>query len=182
MHFRAAKLSRAETFASLGLSSLSGKKVLLHCFGGHALSAPSSLPTLPDGWACISQTIAQPPLFHRILQDVYMPDLIAACDVVLGKLGWGTCSEVIGNGYTPFIYVPRSAFVEEAGLLRWMQSAHRRIVRLEVERYEDSDWVGAIEEAQAMKERKGEFQEEDWAKNEAELVKIFGETIESALD
>lgn len=111
-----------------------------------------------------------------------MPDLVGACDVALGKLGWGTCSEAIGNGYRPFIYVPRSAFVEEAGLLSWMQSAHRRIVRLGVERYEDSDWAGAIEEAQMMQGQNGDFQEEDWAKNDAELVRIFDQTIKNALD
>ncbi|KAH7350880.1 hypothetical protein BKA65DRAFT_359869, partial [Rhexocercosporidium sp. MPI-PUGE-AT-0058] len=79
-----------------------------------------------------------------------MPDIIGASDAVLGKLGWGTCSEVIGNGYKPFICVPRNAFVEEAGLLRWMQTAHRKVVRLEVQKYENSDWLEAIEEAWDM--------------------------------
>ncbi|KAL3419911.1 hypothetical protein PVAG01_08410 [Phlyctema vagabunda] len=180
MHFRKAQRSREETFAALGLQCLSDKKVLLHCFGGHGLDALGELPKLPKGWACVSQTIDHPPLFHKISHDVYMPDIIGACDAVLGKLGWGTCSEVIGNGYKPFIYVPRTAFIEEAGLLTWMESAHRRVVRLEVERYESTDWMGAIEEAQRLQVQALDS-EIDWAANDIELVRIFEETLESAL-
>jgi L-arabinokinase len=181
MHFRKAIRNRNETLAGLGLQCLEEKKVLLHCFGGHGLDAPSKIPKLPEGWACVSQTINSPPFFYRISNNVYMPDVIGACDAVVGKLGWGTCSEVIGNGYKPFIYVPRSAFIEEAGLLSWMQSAHRRIVRLDVEKYEGSDWQGAIEEAQKMHVENSGLKE-DWAKNDADLVRIFVDTLESALN
>jgi hypothetical protein len=181
MHFRTAVRNRNETFTGLGLQCLKGKKVLLHCFGGHGLDAPSKIPKLPEGWACISQTINCLPFFYKISNDVYMPDIIGACDAFLGKLGWGTCSEVIGNGYKPFIYVPRSAFIEEGGLLSWMQSAHGRIVRLEVEKYESSDWKGAIEDVQKMQMQNSEF-EADWVKNDADLVRIFEDTLESALN
>ncbi|PVH85372.1 hypothetical protein DL98DRAFT_583958 [Cadophora sp. DSE1049] len=176
MHSRKAERSRTETFASLGLQYLKDTKVLLHCFGGHALDAPGEIPQLPEGWACISQTIDLPPLFYKISHDVDMPDLIGACDAVLGKLGWGTCSEVIGNGYKPFINVPRSAFIEEVGLLSWMQTAHRRIVRLDVKDYENS----AIEEAQKMA-LKGPELEEDWAGNEDCLVQTLEDTLQIAL-
>jgi hypothetical protein len=180
MHFRKAMRDRNETFAGLGLQCLEEKKVLLHCFGGYSLNAPSEIPKLPKGWACISQTIHCPPFFYKISHDIHMPDMIGACDVVLGKLGWGTCSEVIGIGYKPFIYVPRSAFIEEAGLLSWMQSAHQRIVRLEVEKYESTDWLGAIEEGQKMHVQDSEFKA-DWTKNDAHLVRIFEDTLKSAL-
>lgn len=181
MHFRKAMRNRKETFAGLGLQFLEEKKVLLHCFGGHALDVPSEIPKLPEGWVCLSQTINCPPLFYKITHDVYMPDVIGACDAVLGKLGWGTCSEVIGNGYKPFIYVPRSAFIEEAGLLSWMHDAHRRIVRLEVEKYESTDWQGAIEEAEKMHVQNSEFKV-DWGKNDADLVRTLVDTLERALD
>lgn len=180
MHFRKAKHNREETLAILGLKLLEGKKILLHCFGGHSLNAPSELPELPEGWASISQTIDCPPLFNKISHDVYMPDLIGASDAVLGKLGWGTCSEVIGNGCKPFIYVPRSAFIEEAGLLSWMETAHRRTIRLEVEKYESSDWQRSIEEAQEIGALIPEL-EVDWAKNDAESIRILTETLDSAL-
>ncbi|KAF8850763.1 hypothetical protein BDZ45DRAFT_184206 [Acephala macrosclerotiorum] len=181
MHFRKAKRSRGETLSRLGLKCLEDKKVLLHCFGGHGLDAPSKIPKLPKGWACISQTIDCPPSFYKISHDVYMPDIIGACDAVLGKLGWGTCSEVIGNGYKPFIYVPRSAFIEEAGLLSWMESAHKKVIRLEVEEYESSDWSKAIEKAQKMTVQNSVVGE-DWANNNAELVRILEDTLGSALN
>ncbi|TVY81287.1 L-arabinokinase [Lachnellula suecica] len=180
MHSRKALRNRNETLADLGLQGLEEKKILLHCFGGQSLDAPSKIPTLPEGWVCVSQTIDYPPFFYKISRDVYMPDVVGACDAVLGKLGWGTCSEVIGNGYKPFIYVPRSAFVEEVGLLPWMETAHRRIVRLEVENYESSDWKGAIEEAQETYSQYPELKV-DWAKNDADLVRIVEETLQSAL-
>ena len=181
MHFRKARRNRTETFAGLGLEHLEEKRVLLHCFGGHVLDAPSDVPILPEGWACISQTIDRPPFFHKIPNDVFMPDLIAACDAVLGKLGWGTCSELIGNGYKPLIYVPRSAFIEEVGLLKWMQVAHGKLVRLEVDDYEGSEWRGAIETASKMYEENSEFKE-DWLENDADLVRIWEEILTSALE
>ncbi|RFU27964.1 hypothetical protein B7463_g8371, partial [Scytalidium lignicola] len=181
MHFRKAKQNRNETFTRHGLQSLTDKKVLLHCFGGHSLDVPSNIPKLPEGWVCVSQTIDSPPFFYKISNNVYMPDLIGACDAVLGKLGWSTCSEVIGNGYKPFIYVPRSAFIEEVGLLSWMQTAHRKIIRLEVEEYESTNWLRAIEEAQKIQEPNLEITM-DWAKNDTDLVQIFENTLESVLD
>ncbi|KFY73297.1 hypothetical protein V499_06590 [Pseudogymnoascus sp. VKM F-103] len=181
MHSRKALQTRSETLAGLGLQCLESKKILLNCFGGHNSDSLSGVPKLPEGWACISQTIHSPPLFYKISHNVYMPDLIGACDVVLGKLGWGTCSEVIGNGYKPFIYVPRSAFIEEAGLLRWMESAHRRIVRLEVDEYESMDWRGAIGEAEKVV-TSSSVSAKNWEKDDAELVRIFVDALEGALN
>ncbi|OBT60800.1 hypothetical protein VE03_09891 [Pseudogymnoascus sp. 23342-1-I1] len=181
MHFRPATQPRSATLAGLGLQCLEGKKILLNCFGGHNSDSLSGVPRLPGGWTCISQTIHCPPLFYRISHDVYMPDIIGACDAVLGKLGWGTCSEVVGNGYKPFVYVPRSAFIEEAGLLRWMESEHRRVVRLEVDEYESLDWRRAIEEAEKVA-TSSSVPEKDWAMNDVEVVQIFRDTLESALN
>eukprot|EP01037_Dinobryon_pediforme_P020864 gene20864-21583_t len=44
--------------------------------------------------------------------ESYVPDLIAASDAVLGKIGYGFVSECIANS-TPLIYVPRSDWPEE---------------------------------------------------------------------
>ncbi|KFY05959.1 hypothetical protein V491_08933 [Pseudogymnoascus sp. VKM F-3775] len=181
MHFRKAVQSRSGTLAGLRLQCLEDKKILLNCFGGHNSDSLSGVPKLPEGWACISQTIHAPPLFYKISHNVHMPDIIGACDVVLGKLGWGTCSEVIGNGYKPFIYVPRSAFIEEAGLLRWMQSEHRRIVRLEVDDYESMDWREAIAEAEKVI-RSSSVPAKDWMTNGVEVIRIFEDTLEGALN
>ena len=181
MNFRKAARNRTKTLASLGLQHLNDTKILLHCFGGHALDAPADTPLLPEGWAFISQTIDNTPLFNKVSYDVHMPDLIGACDAVLGKLGWGTCNEVIGNGCKPFIYVPRSDSIEEEGLLSSMQTAHRRIIRLDVKEYENSAWLPAIEKAQAMFQKRPEVEEEDWVCNEDCLIQTLKDTLQIAL-
>ncbi|KAI8616042.1 hypothetical protein BC830DRAFT_1119669 [Chytriomyces sp. MP71] len=48
--------------------------------------------------------------------SAYVPDLLQASDVAVGKCGYGTCGEVIAH-HVPFVYVPRPAFVEEVGLI-----------------------------------------------------------------
>ena len=54
------------------------------------LSGKEKDDSLPDG-------------FYAAPRDVYMPDLTAVCDVLLGKLGYGTCSETVAT-QTPFVY------------------------------------------------------------------------------
>lgn len=44
--------------------------------------------------------------------DSYVPDLVHAADVVLGKIGYGFVSECISTG-TPLVYVPRQHWPEE---------------------------------------------------------------------
>jgi len=158
MHFRKARTSREHMLATLGLKSWTESKILLHCFGGHPVTSMKAIPELPAGWKCLSQSIHAPPHFHRFPNNVYMPDLIAGSDVVLGKLGWGTCSEVIGNGDKPFIYVPREEFVEEQGLREWMQQDHGRLVRLEIEKYESFLWTEAIVQASESQQQQDQDQ------------------------
>ncbi|KAF7289592.1 hypothetical protein HMN09_01321200 [Mycena chlorophos] len=93
--------------------------------------------------------------FYVAPRDVYMPDLTAVGDVLLGKLGYGTVSECIAT-QTPFVYVSRPLFIEEHGLRRWLESDGVG-VELARDKYEAGDWAGAIEEAytsgRAAKER-----------------------------
>ncbi|KFY81620.1 hypothetical protein V500_11256 [Pseudogymnoascus sp. VKM F-4518 (FW-2643)] len=60
-------------------------------------------------------------------------------------------------------------------------SAHRRIVRLEVDDYESMDWREAIEEAEKVA-TSGSVPAKDWSTNDAELVRIFVDTLEGALN
>lgn len=113
-------------------------------------------------------------------RDVYMPDLTAAADVLLGKLGYGTVSECV-DSCTPFVYgvclprllslveliyvlfvVPRPLFIEEHGLRLYLE---REGVGVELSRtqYEVGEWADAIEaawqrgrEAKARKRQEGE--------------------------
>ncbi|KAJ7471452.1 hypothetical protein B0H11DRAFT_2433424 [Mycena galericulata] len=86
-----------------------------------------------------------PDAFFVAPRDVYMPDLTAASDVLLGKLGYGTVSECV-DSCTPFVYVSRPLFIEEHGLRRLLETDGVG-VELSRELYEAGDWSGAIEEA-----------------------------------
>ncbi|KAF7374403.1 hypothetical protein MSAN_00324400 [Mycena sanguinolenta] len=78
-------------------------------------------------------------------RDVYMPDLTAISDVLLGKLGYGTVAECV-DSCTPFVYVSRPLFIEEHGLRRLLD--HDGVgIELSRESYEAGDWAAAIETA-----------------------------------
>ncbi|KAF1959993.1 hypothetical protein CC80DRAFT_489252 [Byssothecium circinans] len=175
-HFRHAESSKTDTLEALNIPELlqPGRKILLHCFGGQPQNDTyTRIPQLPPQWVCLSQTIHAPPHFYAIKKDAHIPDLIAASDAVLGKLGWGMCSEVIGNGYKPFIFVPRSAFLEEEGLVKWMQKDHRRLVRMEVNVFEAMEWEDAILQAEALAgPQDTDVTAEGWKCKEEELVNI----------
>ncbi|GAA6061561.1 hypothetical protein JCM10212_001093 [Sporobolomyces blumeae] len=109
---------------------------------------------LPKGWIAIVTGLSGgnnairedlPYGFFASEKDVYVPDLTWVADCVLGKLGYGTCSETL-SCKTPFVYVPRPLFVEEFGLKRLMQA---RGVSLELARtdFEAGRWEFHIEEA-----------------------------------
>ncbi|CAA7266883.1 unnamed protein product [Cyclocybe aegerita] len=97
-----------------------------------------------------------PEEFYVAPRDVYMPDLTAVGDVLLGKLGYGTVSECV-DACTPFVYVSRPLFIEEHGL-RLLLEREGVGVELSRQAYEAGDWGIAVSEAlikgAAMKERK----------------------------
>lgn len=78
-------------------------------------------------------------------RDVYMPDLTAVGDVLLGKLGYGTVSECVDAG-TSFVYVSRPLFIEEHGLRLLLE---KEGVGIELSRssYEGGDWADTIHKA-----------------------------------
>jgi len=83
---------------------------------------------LPPGWIALVCGMkpgnalgeALPPNFFGAPLDCHVPDLTATSDVVLGKLGYGTCSEALSTA-TAMVYVPRPLFIEEHGLRRLME-------------------------------------------------------------
>lgn len=89
-----------------------------------------------------------PDRFFVAPKYVYMPDLTAVADVLLGKLGYGTVSECV-DSCTPFVYVARPLFVEEHGLKLLLA---REGVGIELPRaaYEAGDWASVVEEAWSL--------------------------------
>ncbi|CAO3638856.1 unnamed protein product [Cunninghamella blakesleeana] len=151
--FRKYHTERQQVLDELGIPSeiYNTHKILLLSFGGQVLNQSEwkERNPLPDQWICIvcgaPDDIILPPKFYRASKDAYVPDLTNAVDVVLGKLGYGTCSECIGH-HTPFVYVPRPQFIEEYGLRKLMQDQGSAV---ELDRYdfESGNWARAIEEA-----------------------------------
>ncbi|KAH8987123.1 hypothetical protein EDB86DRAFT_2952111 [Lactarius hatsudake] len=83
--------------------------------------------------------------FYIAPRDVYMPDLMAVGDVLLGKLGYGTVSECV-DSCTPFVYVSRPLFVEEHGL-RLLLDREGVGVEMTRDAYESGEWAGAVSDA-----------------------------------
>lgn len=127
----------------------------------HSNAVASSL--LPDpSWIAIvcdafkarcereSDQLGLPERFYVAPKEVYMPDLTAIGDVLLGKLGYGTVSECL-DSCTPFVYVSRPLFIEEHGLRLLLR---KEGVGIELSRhaYESGNWAPAITEAWARGE------------------------------
>lgn len=155
--FRKYHVEREQVLEELGIPKeiYESHKILLLSFGGQALGKGEWVDPLPPGWICIvccaPEGVPLPRGFYRASRDAYVPDLTNAADVVLGKLGYGTCSECIGHG-TPFVYVPRPQFIEEYGLLKLMQD-QGSAVQLSREDFEAGYWSEAIEQASRLSGR-----------------------------
>ncbi|KAF8071748.1 transmembrane amino acid transporter protein-domain-containing protein [Lyophyllum atratum] len=98
-------------------------------------------------WEGDDKSTGLPEGFYVAPKDVYMPDLTAVGDVLLGKLGYGTVSECV-DSCTPFVYVSRPLFIEEHGL-RLLLNREGVGVELSRQSYEAGDWALAVEEAWA---------------------------------
>ena len=90
---------------TLGIPTTS--KILLVTFGGFELTFKAI--NLPPGWVSITATNFNP-------EKTYFPDLINSVDVVIGKCGYGICSEIYGFK-KGLVYVKREGFKEEEGLI-----------------------------------------------------------------
>jgi len=103
-----------------------GNKVLLLGFGGHQTEWNLKDKFLPKDWTCLVLGASQSDLpvsgkFRAVNYNCYVPDLINASDVVLGKLGYGTLSECLRHK-KPLIYVPRSSWPEENCLITLLET------------------------------------------------------------
>ncbi|KND01433.1 uncharacterized protein SPPG_03238 [Spizellomyces punctatus DAOM BR117] len=133
-----------------------------HCvlitFGGFELpgSAWTAENVLPEGWygiaACPFTDRDVRGRLRRIRAETwYMPDLINAVDVVVGKCGYGTCSEVVAH-QVPLVYVPRSGFAEEQGLIENMMRPYGYAVEMPQQDFYRGHWTPHILRARQMKE------------------------------
>jgi hypothetical protein len=134
--------------------SLQDRKVVTLSFGGHYLdiagnsantfsnshnNVQSSTPKLmeiPQGWHCIVtgvDTNVQWPNFTFVSHNqVYLPDVLLVSDVIVTKLGFATCTEIMAicrglPSRKAVLYVKREGFVEEEGLLNMLKQDSDRL-------------------------------------------------------
>lgn len=120
MVFREARTSRPVIRQSLGIPQ--GQTMVLLTMGGlgedfdrlKSLDAcPGYFFVIPGGASQIQHLPSAVLLPKK--SSFFHPDLVAAADVVLGKLGYSTLAECAGHG-RPFVYIPRSQFPESPAL------------------------------------------------------------------
>ncbi|XVF34169.1 hypothetical protein REPUB_Repub18cG0035300 [Reevesia pubescens] len=125
--------SRNEVRKELGIGE--DVKLVILNFGGQPAGWKLKEEYLPSGWLCLvcgaSDTQELPPNFLKQAKDAYTPDLIAASDCMLGKIGYGTVSEALAYKL-PFVFVRRDYFNEEPflrNMLEFYQSGVEMIRR-----------------------------------------------------
>ncbi|XP_066369481.1 L-arabinokinase-like isoform X1 [Miscanthus floridulus] len=124
---RGFRKSRSEVRKELGIEE--NAKVLVFNFGGQPAGWKLKQEWLPDGWICLvcgaSDSQDVPPNFIKLAKDAYTPDVMAASDCMLGKIGYGTASEVLACKL-PLVFVRRDYFNEEPflrNLLEYYQNS-----------------------------------------------------------
>ncbi|KAL4205295.1 hypothetical protein AMTRI_Chr01g113890 [Amborella trichopoda] len=142
---------RAEVRKELGIGN--DVKLVLFNFGGQQAGWTLKKEWLPDGWLCLvcaaSDKQELPPNFIKLPKDVYTPDLIAACDCMLGKIGYGTVSEALAYK-VPFVFVRRDYFNEEP-FLRNMLEYYQGGVEMIRRDLLTGHWIPYLERALSLK-------------------------------
>ncbi|CAA0814952.1 L-arabinokinase [Striga hermonthica] len=114
--------SREEVRKELGIPE--DVKIVILNFGGQPSGWTLKEEYLPHGWLCLvcgaSESLDLPPNFVKLAKDTYTPDVIAASDCMLGKIGYGTVSEALAFKI-PFVFVRRDYFNEEPFLRNMLE-------------------------------------------------------------
>ena len=131
-----------------------GEKLVLLSFGGFGLAdLERRLPRIAGVRWITAPPL--PPLASRddasYVPDVAYPSLVAGCDVVFSKPGYGTIAEAAGNR-TRFLYAARADFPETPPMVEWLE---RELTSLEIppEQLEPRGIAEALERILAMPER-----------------------------
>jgi hypothetical protein len=101
---------------------------------------------------------------HR--SGFYHPDLVAAADAVVGKIGYSTLAESCRAG-VPFGFVPRAGFRESAVLGRWLLGQGRGL-RIGPAAFASGEWVRRVPELLGLGRKRERFT--DGAREAAALI------------
>ena len=77
---------------------------------------------------------------HR--SGFFHPDLVAAADALVGKIGYSTIAETC-RSRVPYGFVPRTGFRESAVLARWLSDRDRGL-RIDPRAFASGSWVRSI--------------------------------------
>ena len=101
---------------------------------------------------------------HR--SGLYHPDLVAAADAVVGKIGYSTVAETC-RSRVPYGFVPRPGFRESAVLARWLFERGRGL-RIDSGRFASGEWVRRVPDLLDLGRLPGQFP--DGAREAARLI------------
>ncbi|KAJ0446295.1 putative L-arabinokinase [Helianthus annuus] len=142
--------SRKEVRNEMGISE--DVKLVILNFGGQPAGWKLKEEYLPPGWLCLVCGASEqelPPNFIKLPKDVYTPDVMAASDCMLGKIGYGTVSEALAYKL-PFVFVRRDYFNEEP-FLRNMLEYYQGGVEMIRRDLLTGHWIPYLERATSLK-------------------------------
>lgn len=134
---------RTELHRTLGLHA--NVRLVLVAMGGMQLRlSPMTWPHHPDLLWVVPQHAELQRMDVIALEsiDIAFSDLIASCDCVMTKSGYGTFVEAAAAG-TPLLYVERPDWPEEPCLVEWLHQ-HSRAAGISREQFEHGDFGEAI--------------------------------------
>jgi len=159
---RGPRRAEREVRAELGVGPV--PRLILLGFGGQSSEWRLREEYVPPGFVCVvlGSTLQEVPerseKYIYTARDVYVPDILQACDVLIGKLGYGTLSECIISK-TALIYISRSGWPEE----RWLEKEIREResgIELEREKFIRGEWEDKIKEGCEITKRMRERERE----------------------
>eukprot|EP00884_Botryococcus_braunii_P005960 jgi/Botrbrau1/15365/Bobra.0304s0006.1 len=156
---RRARKPPAQVRQELGVPE--GKHMLMFMFGGQpAGDWRLREESLPPGWVCVicsaGRLAADFPLPANYIlapHDVYTPDVVAAADCLLGKIGYGSTSECLAHG-KPLIFVRRDYFNEEP-FLRKLLHHHELAIEMTRRDFLAGTWVPFLNRALSLRKAVG---------------------------
>lgn len=150
---RRPRASRSATRAALGIAGR--RPTLLVTMGGipHDGFAVKPLLDLPGIEFILAGATRRQRRIGNVLllphrSGHYHPDLVAAADAVVGKIGYSTVAETC-RSRVPYGFVPRAGFRESAVLARWLVDRGRGL-RIEPAAFASGSWVRRIPELLAL--------------------------------
>lgn len=153
---RVPKKSRADILSKHGIPD--DQHVVVYGFGGQKRDDQQELfrdEMLPPGWVCVvlmgEHLVLPSRRFIGLPQAVYVPDILAAAHVMLGKLGYGTCSECLATG-TPLLWVTRHDWPEERPLQLLMEQ-YGASIQMSTENFAAGNWGPGLAAAMELRNK-----------------------------